>query len=134
MNNETIKNNYLKVARAHIKLIKANTSKFSNYFKLLDEDNNKNIRLKIYEKNKILNFKYYNLLSSIGKFINKYNINVDEIDKSTINLINYYQKIYSSNKPNDIIKKLNITLDKARASNNQKLMNNTIKLMNKLLI
>ena len=98
MDNETIKNNYLKVIQVHIKLIKANINKLPNHFKFYEDDNI--IKgLKNYEKSNVLEPKYYDLLSSVGKFITKYDINIDEIDKSTIKLINDYQRIYSLNKP-----------------------------------
>ena len=51
-----------------------------------------------YKKDGISNGKYYSLLESVGKFINKYDIDVSIVKKSTLDLINSYYKIKSLNK------------------------------------
>ena len=109
----------------------------------------------------MLNAKYYDLLTNAGKFIDKYDIDVSTVKKSTINLINNCCRLRTLNKQcfseaedevndetdneddeinsetsiknNSIINNLNIVLQKAIMSKNEELMNNTIKLMNKLL-
>ena len=46
-----------------------------------------------YKKEGIINGKYYSLLESVGKFINKYGIDVSIVKKSTLSLINRYYRI-----------------------------------------
>ena len=159
---------------------------------MYDTTNELNRKLNEYEKSGLLGIKYYNLLDSIGKFINKYDIDISTIKKSTIDKINDHCRLNVLNKAcfseaedeisndnedeisddnedeisdddndnnnneknienivenhktkeiiidnkniaSDIINDLRIVLKKAIISNNEELMNNTIKLMNTLL-
>ena len=55
-------------------------------------------KLNTYKKDGLLNAKYYDLLNSVGKFINKYDIDVSIIKKSTVDLINSYYRLTVLNK------------------------------------
>ena len=157
-----------------------------------DTSDELNRKLNKYEKSGLLGTKYYNLLDSVGKFINKHDIDISAIRKSTIDKINNNcrlnvlhkacfsepedeisddneneisddkedeisdddnnnnsnEKNIENNEENhktkemiidnksiasDIINDLRIVLKKVIISNNEELMNNTIKLMNTIL-
>ena len=92
--------NYLRVIQAPKLLIKANIHELSKYFEHMydDTDDELNDIINTYKKDGIINGKYYSLLESVGKFINKYDIDVSIVKKSTLDLINSYYKIKSLNK------------------------------------
>ena len=155
-----------------------------------DTTNELNRKLNKYEKSGLLGIKYHNLLDSVGKFINKHDIDISAIKKTTIDKINNHCKLNALNKAcfsepedeisddneneisddnedkisdddnnnnekniendeenhkakeiiinnknigSDIMDDLHIMLKKAIISNNDELMNNTIKLMNTIL-
>ena len=52
----------------------------------------------MYKKEGIINGKYYGLLESVAKFINKYDLDVSIVKKSTLSLINNYHRIKSLKK------------------------------------
>ena len=52
----------------------------------------------MYKKEGIINGKYYGLLESVAKFINKYDLDVSIVKKSTLSLTNNYHRIKSLNK------------------------------------
>ena len=95
-----IRSNYLEIIEAHKLLIKANKHKIPKYFEDLydattDELNHK---LNEYEKNGLLGVKYYNLSDSLGKFINKHDIDINAIKISTIDKINNHCRLNVLNK------------------------------------
>ena len=92
--------NYLRVIQAHKLLIKANMHKLPKYFEHMydNTDDELNDIINKYKKEGIINGKYYSLLESVGKFINKYGIDVSIVKKSTLSLINRYYRIKSLNK------------------------------------
>ena len=151
-----------------------------------------NRKVNEYQKSGLLGIKYYNLLGIVGKFINKHDIDISAIKKSTIDKINNHCRLNLLNKacfsePEDeisddnedeisadnedkisdddnnnnnneknienneenhktkeitidnknidsnIMDDVHIVLKKAIISNNEELMNNTIKLMNTIL-
>ena len=85
-----IRSDFSKIIEAHKLLIKANKHKVLKYFEDFYDDTNDelNDRLNDYEANNLLRIKYYNLLDSVGKFINKYDIDISIIKKPTIDKIN----------------------------------------------
>ena len=93
-------NNYLSVIRAHKLLIKANINKLPEYFKHMYDSTDDEIKdeLIMYKKEGIINGKYYGLLESVARFINKYDLDVSIVKKSTLSLINNYHRIKSLNK------------------------------------
>ena len=93
--------NYLHVIKAHKLLIKVNKLKLPKYFENFhdDTDDELNDKLNTYKKDGLLGVKYYDLLNSVGKFINKYDIDVSTVKKSTLDLINSYCRIKVLNKP-----------------------------------
>ena len=96
MDKETIKSNYLKVVKAHKLLIKANKDQTPTYFEdFYDDIDNK---LNYYKKNGLLYVKYYDLLDSVGKFINKYEIDISIIKTSTIIIINDHCRLRALHK------------------------------------
>ena len=110
--------NYLRVIQGHKLLIRANIHKLPKYFEYMydDTDNELNDELNTYKKDGIINEKYYSLLESVGKFINKYDIDVSVVKKSTLDLINSYCRIKSLNKacfsePEEINDEINETDD-----------------------
>ena len=194
MDKKIIRSNYLEIIEAHKLLIKANKHKIPKYFEDLynDTTDELNRKLNTYEKSGLLGIKYYNLLDSTGKFINKHDIDISATKKSTIDKINNHCRLNVLNKacfsePEDeisddneneisdddedeisdddnnnnsneknienneenhktkeiiidnknigssIMDDLRIVLKKAIISNNEELMNNTIKLMNTIL-
>ena len=195
MDKKIMRRDYLEIIDRIIELIKANKRKILKYFEDFYDDTTDelNCKLKEYEKSGLLGIKYYNLLDSIGKFVNKYDIDYNTIKESIINKINDHCRLNVLNKAcfsepedeinddnedersddneneindddnnnnnneknienneenhktkeiiidnkniaSDIIDDLRIVLKKAIISNNEELMNNTIKLMNTLLI
>ena len=110
--------NYLRVIQGHKLLIRANIHKLPKYFEYMydDTDNELNDELNTYKKDGIINEKYYSLLESVGKFINKYDIDVSVVKKSTLDLINSYCRIKNLNKacfsePEEINDEINETDD-----------------------
>ena len=93
-------NNYLSVIQAHKLLIKANMKKLPDYFKHMYDSTDDEIKdeLITYKKEGIINGKYYGLLESVVKFINKYDLDVSIVKNSTLSLINNYHRIKSLNK------------------------------------
>ena len=93
-------NNYLSVIRAHKLLVKANMNKLPKYFKHIYDSADDELRdeLTVYKKQGIINGKYYGLLESVAKFINKYDLDVSIVKNPTIALINNYHRIKSLNK------------------------------------
>ena len=71
-------NNYLSVIQAHKLLIKANMHKIPKYFEHMYESTDDELKdeLTEYKKENIINGNYYNLLESVAKFINKYELDV----------------------------------------------------------
>ena len=57
-----------------------------------------NRKLNNYEKSSLLGIKYYNLLDSVGKFINKHNIDISAIKKSSIEKNNNHCRLNVLNK------------------------------------
>ena len=95
-----ITTSYLRVINAHKLLIRANIHELPDYYNdmyrsTLDELNNE---LNEYKNEGIINGKYYSLSESIAKFINKYDLDISFVKKSTLNLINSYCRIKSLNK------------------------------------
>ena len=93
-------NNYLSVIKAHKLLIKANINKLPDYFEHMydNTDNELKDELTTYKKEGIINVKYYGLLESVAKFINKYDLDVSVVKYATLKLINDYHRIKSLNK------------------------------------
>ena len=93
-------NNYLKVIRAHKLLIKANMNKLPDYFEHMHDSTDDELKDEstTYKKEGIINGKYYGLLESVAKFINKYDLDVSIVKNSTLSLINNYYRIKSLNK------------------------------------
>ena len=95
-------NNYLSVIRAHKLLIKANMNKLPKYFEHMYDSADDELKdeLTTYKKEGIINGKYYDLLESVAKFINKYDLDASIPKNSTLSLINKYDRIKSLNKAN----------------------------------
>ena len=96
---EEIKSNFFEMINAYKQLIKFNRDKIPKIY-LSDDffDNTiKNLNKNVY-KGDLLISKYYNELESVGKFINKYNIDISCIKKSTINKINDHHRLKTLNK------------------------------------
>ena len=93
-------NNYLSVIRAHKFLIKANMKKLPKYYEHMygSTDDELKDELTTYKKEGIINVKCYDLLESVAKFINKYDLDVSIAKNSTLILINKYHRIKSLNK------------------------------------
>ena len=93
-------NNYLSVIQAHKLLIRANMRKLPDYFEHMYDSTDDEIKdeLTTYKKQGIINGKYYGLLESVAKFINKYDLDVSIVKNSTLSLINNYCRIKSLNK------------------------------------
>ena len=93
-------NNYLSVMQAHKLLIKANMNKLPEYFEHMYDSTDDELKdeLTTYKKECIINGKYYSLLENVARFINKYDLDVSIVKKSTLNLINNYCRIKSLNK------------------------------------
>ena len=93
-------NNYLSVIKAHKLLIKANMNKLPDYFEDMYDSTDDELRdeLIMYKKEGIINGKYYGLLESVAKLINKYNLVVSIVKKSELSLINNYYRIKSLSK------------------------------------
>ena len=81
MDKKIIRSNYLETIEAHKLLIKANKYKIPKYFEYLYDDttNELNRKLNEYDKSGLLGIKYYNLLDSVGKFINKHDTDISAI-------------------------------------------------------
>ena len=90
----------LSVIRAHKLLIRANIKKLPDYFKHMYDSTDDELKdeLTTYKKEGIINGKYYGLLESVAKFINKYDLDVSIVKNSTLSLINNYCRIKSLNK------------------------------------
>ena len=93
-------NNYLSVIEAHKLSIKANMNKLPKYYENMYDSTDGELKdeLTTYKKEGIINGKYYKLLESVAKFINKYDLDVSIVKKSTITLISNYYRIKSLNK------------------------------------
>ena len=93
-------NNHLSVIQAHKLLIKANMNKLPKYFEHMYNNTDDELmdELTTYKKEGIITGKYYSLLESVAKFINKYGLDVSIVKKSTLSLINNYCRIKSLNK------------------------------------
>ena len=93
-------NNYLSVIRAHKLLIKAKMNKLPKYYEHMYDSTDDELKdeLTTYKKEGIINGKYYGLLESVAKFINKYDRDVSIVKNSTLSLINNYCRIKSLNK------------------------------------
>ena len=93
-------NNYLSVIRAHKLLIKANMNKLPKYIEHMNDSTDDELKdeLTTYKKEGIINGKYYGLLESVAKFINKYDLDTSIVKNSTLSLINDYCRIKSLNK------------------------------------
>ena len=83
-------NNYLSVIRAHKLLIKANMNKLPKYFEHMYDSTDDELKDKVttYKKEGIINGKYYGLLESVARLINKYDLYTSIVKKSTLKLIN----------------------------------------------
>ena len=93
-------NNYLSVIRAHTLLIKANIKKLRKYSEQMYDSTDDELKdeLTTYKKEGIINGKYYGLLGSVARFINKYDLDVSIVENSTFSLKNNYCRIKSLNK------------------------------------
>ena len=93
-------NNYLSVINAHKLLIRANMTKLPKYFEHMYHSTDDELKdeLIMYKTQGIINGKYYGLLESVAKFINKYDFDVSIVKNSTIALINNFHRIKSLNK------------------------------------
>ena len=89
--------NYLDIAEL---LIKVNMNKLPNYYEHMYDCTNDELidELKEYQKEFIINAKYYGLLESVAKLINKVDLDISIIKKSTLKLINDYHRIRTLNK------------------------------------
>ena len=85
----------------HKLLIRANIHKLPDHFEHMYDNTNDELIDKIneYKSEGMINAKYNILLESIAKFINKYDLDVSIIKKSTLDVINNYHRIRSLNKP-----------------------------------
>ena len=92
--------NYLDVVAAHKLLIKVNMNKLPNYYGHMYDSTNDELtdELKEYQKEGMVNAKYYGLLESVARLINKFDLDVSIIKKSVLKLINNYHRIRSLNK------------------------------------
>ena len=81
-------------------MIKGNKHKIPKYFKDFYDDTTHELNRKLneYEKSSLLVIKYYNRLDSVGKFINKYDIDISTIKESIINKINDHCRLNVLNK------------------------------------
>ena len=93
-------NNYLSVIRAHKRLIRANINKLPEYFEHMYDSTDDELKDEIitYKKEGIINAKYYGLLESVAKFINKHDLDTSIVKNSTLSLINKYHSIKNLNK------------------------------------
>ena len=84
--------NYLRVIEVHKILIRANMSKQPDYYEHMydDTDDELNDKINEYKREGMISGKYYSLFESVAKFINKYDLDVSIVKKSTLNLINSY--------------------------------------------
>ena len=100
MDNKIIKSNYLEIIKAYKLLIKANIKIIPKLYKNLYDcrTDELNSELNEYEKSGLLGTKYYNLLDSIGKFVNKYNIDIRTIKESIVNKVNDHCRLNVLNK------------------------------------
>ena len=100
MDKKIIRSNYLEIIEAHKLLIKANKHKIPKYFEDLYDDTTDELNRKLneYKKSGLVGIKYYNLLDSVGKFINKHDIDISAIKKSTIDKINNHCRLNVLNK------------------------------------
>ena len=87
-------NDAIEVTNAHKQLIKINKYKIPEDYCLFDDDYYDDTieQFKGYRGDSLY-MKYYSLVESVGKFINKYNIDISCIKKSTINKINEHQRL-----------------------------------------
>ena len=139
MDNKIIKSNYLEIIKAYKLLIKANIEIIPKLYKnFYDRRTDElNSELNEYEKSGLLGIKYYNLLDSVRKFINKYNIDISTIKESIVNKINDNCRLNVLNKacfsePEDEINDDNedeINDDDNNNNNNEK----NIKIMKKII-
>ena len=92
--------NYLSVINAHKLLIKENMNKLPDYFEHMYDSTDDELKdeLTTYKKDGIINGKYYGLLESVARFINKYDLDTSIVNNSTLSLINKYHRIKSLNK------------------------------------
>ena len=92
--------NYLSVINAHKLLIKANMNKLPDYFEHMYDSTDDELKdeLTTYKKDGIINGRYYGLLESVARFINKYDLDTSIVNNSTLSLINKYHRIKSLNK------------------------------------
>ena len=92
--------NYLSVINTHKLLIKANMNKLPDYFEHMYDSTDDELKdeLTTYKKDGIINGKYYSLLESVARFINKYDLDTSIVNNSTLSLINKYHRIKSLNK------------------------------------
>ena len=100
MDKNIIKNNYLEIIEAHKLLIKEIKHKIPNYFEDFYDDTTDELNHKLneHEKSSLLDIKYYSLSDSVGKFINKYDIDICTIKKSTVDKINDHCRLSVLNK------------------------------------
>ena len=75
-------------------------NKLPDYFEHMYDSIDDEIKDEIitYKKEGIINGKYYGLLENVAKFINKYDLDVSIVKKSTLSLINNYHRIKSLKK------------------------------------
>ena len=99
-----ITTNYLRVIKAIIII--------NDYYEHMYDsaDDELNDELNEYKIEGIIKGKYYSLLESVAKIINRYDLDISIVKKSTLNLINSYCRIKSLNKacfsePEEINKK-----------------------------
>ena len=92
--NKTIKNEMYNIINEFKRIIKMNKNKIPQYY--LDEDFFGDAKDKLDKNaynNPLLHTKYTDLLQSFGKFINKYETDIDYIKKSILDKINEYCRL-----------------------------------------
>ena len=89
-----LKSNIFEIIDANAQLIKFNQDKIPEYYLSDDyyEDTIESLNKGVY-KGDLLKLKYYDLLDRVGKLINKYNIDISCIKKSTVNKINDHHRL-----------------------------------------
>ena len=92
--------NYLYVVEAHKLLIRANMHKLPDYYEHICDSTEDELidELNEYNREGMVNAKYYDLLESVAEFINRNDLDISIVKKSILNLINNYHRTRSLNK------------------------------------
>ena len=88
---------YLKVYKVYTTLIEENVNKIPKYYENTTDIMEKELEVKDYKS--LIFEKYYNLLDEVGKYINKYEINIANVKNSIIDNIDKYHRLHSLHKP-----------------------------------